>query len=528
MFDKDIKFKDDVRKSLLAGVNKTADTVKVTLGAGGLNVLIESNQNQYPHLTKDGITVIESIQLKCPIENMAAQLLKDASKKSVDESGDGTTTTAVLTQAIFSGMVDVLDGGEITPVKLKRQVEDFTKETIERLKELSAEVKTTEQIKSVADISSNGDKEITKLIGEAAEKIDLSSGLIEIQESQTGKTYIDIVKGLRLYDGYAVQHFINNHDNGSIDYDKPLILLARDKINTVSEVLPALQASSNTDQPLIIFTPEVEGEVLTTLIVNKVKQGIRVGLVKTSGTVKQKEDLYEDLSIITGGTIISESLGTSFNDFKREAESPACFGGCDRIVIKNDSTTMYGGGGSEDSILKRKDTIKSMVKNSTQGFDRNELNRRLSQHFEGIATIFLYSNTETELKERMDRLEDAVKAVKAAYEEGVSPGGGVALIDTTIPISFDSVLTFTEGELLMYNALYEPMSQILENAGITNPFDEEEILKGVGVDVRTGGVVDMVEEGIIDATKSVRVALESAVSTACSLLMVGATVTNER
>jgi len=515
---KDIVGISDTQKRLLEGLNKLADAVGATMGAAGNNVLIEGNVNTPSFLTKDGISVAKSIKLEDAIQDVAADLAVDAAETVLKTTGDATSLTTILIRAIYKNSLDLLEDGKITRTNLIKEILDFSKEIIQTLKKNSNKIKTKEDILNIANISSNNDKEVVNLIGQAHDKIDLESGLIEIKESQTSNTYIDIVEGVRIHSGFGSHHFITNSEDMAVEYDSPIIVISEEKISDPLQIVPVLKLLEKINKPLILIAPKFEGNVMGMLVYNKVQQGLRVAAIEMQGTNKFKEELFNDLSVITGATLISENLGTKFEDFENET---ATFGSCDNIIITSESTTIYGGRGSVSNIENRKNDIKNVIKMSTEEFDRNEQKLRLSSRFEGIATIFLYAKTLTELRARMDLLDDATKAVRAAYVLGYSSGGGAELRD--IASSYEDV---NNGEYVLTNSLIEPFLQILANADISavdNDFKE-----GEGINVLTGNIVNMIEEGVIDPTLSLVTAIESAVSISNSLLSVSHTIIDKR
>ncbi|MCZ3495351.1 chaperonin GroEL [Lactobacillus gasseri] len=518
---KDIKFSENARRSLLKGVDKLADTVKTTLGPKGRNVVLEKSYGA-PDITNDGVTIAKSIDLEDHFENMGAKLVSEAAQKTNDIAGDGTTTATVLTQAIVrEGMKNVTAGAN--PVGIRRGIETATKAAVDELHKISHKVSTKDEIAQVASVSS-ASTEVGNLIADAMEKVG-HDGVITIEESKGIDTELSVVEGMQFDRGYLSQYMVTDNDKMEADLDNPYILITDKKISNIQDILPLLQEIVQQGKSLLIIADDVDGEALPTLVLNKIRGTFNVVAVKAPGFGDRRKAMLEDIAILTGGTVISSDLGLELKDTKIDQ-----LGEAGKVTVTKDSTTIVEGAGSKDAISERVDQIKKQIADTTSDFDREKLQERLAKLAGGVAVIKVGAATETELKERKYRIEDALNATRAAVEEGYVAGGGTALVDVMKSIQGnvkgDSQDAQTGVNIVM-KALGAPVRQIAENAGkdgavILDHLEHED--PEIGYNAATDKWENMVKAGIIDPTKVTRSALQNAASIAALLLTTEAVV----
>lgn len=518
---KDIKFSENARRSLLKGVDKLADTVKTTLGPKGRNVVLEKSYGA-PDITNDGVTIAKSIDLEDHFENMGAKLVSEAAQKTNDIAGDGTTTATVLTQAIVrEGMKNVTAGAN--PVGIRRGIETATKAAVDELHKISHKVSTKDEIAQVASVSS-ASTEVGNLIADAMEKVG-HDGVITIEESKGIDTELSVVEGMQFDRGYLSQYMVTDNDKMEADLDNPYILITDKKISNIQDILPLLQEIVQQGKSLLIIADDVDGEALPTLVLNKIRGTFNVVAVKAPGFGDRRKAMLEDIAILTGGTVISSDLGLELKDTKIDQ-----LGKAGKVTVTKDSTTIVEGAGSKDAISERVDQIKKQIADTTSDFDREKLQERLAKLAGGVAVIKVGAATETELKERKYRIEDALNATRAAVEEGYVAGGGTALVDVMKSIQgnvkSDSQDAQTGVNIVM-KALGAPVRQIAENAGkdgavILDHLEHED--PEIGYNAATDKWENMVKAGIIDPTKVTRSALQNAASIAALLLTTEAVV----
>lgn len=518
---KDIKFSENARRSLLKGVDKLADTVKTTLGPKGRNVVLEKSYGA-PDITNDGVTIAKSIDLEDHFENMGAKLVSEAAQKTNDIAGDGTTTATVLTQAIVrEGMKNVTAGAN--PVGIRRGIETATKAAVDELHKISHKVSTKDEIAQVASVSS-ASTEVGNLIADAMEKVG-HDGVITIEESKGIDTELSVVEGMQFDRGYLSQYMVTDNDKMEADLDNPYILITDKKISNIQDILPLLQEIVQQGKSLLIIADDVDGEALPTLVLNKIRGTFNVVAVKAPGFGDRRKAMLEDIAILTGGTVISSDLALELKDTKIDQ-----LGKAGKVTVTKDSTTIVEGAGSKDAISERVDQIKKQIADTTSDFDREKLQERLAKLAGGVAVIKVGAATETELKERKYRIEDALNATRAAVEEGYVAGGGTALVDVMKSIQGnvkgDSQDAQTGVNIVM-KALGAPVRQIAENAGkdgavILDHLEHED--PEIGYNAATDKWENMVKAGIIDPTKVTRSALQNAASIAALLLTTEAVV----
>ena len=518
---KEIKFSENARHSLLKGVDKLADTVKTTLGPKGRNVVLEKSYGA-PDITNDGVTIAKSIELENHFENMGAKLVSEAAQKTNDIAGDGTTTATVLTQAIVrEGMKNVTAGAN--PVGIRRGIETATKAAVDELHKISHKVSTKDEIAQVASVSS-ASTEVGNLIADAMEKVG-HDGVITIEESKGIDTELSVVEGMQFDRGYLSQYMVTDNDKMEADLDNPYILITDKKISNIQDILPLLQEIVQQGKSLLIIADDVDGEALPTLVLNKMRGTFNVVAVKAPGFGDRRKAMLEDIAILTGGTVISSDLGLELKDTKIDQ-----LGKAGKVTVTKDSTTIVEGAGSKEAIAERVDQIKKQIADTTSDFDREKLQERLAKLAGGVAVIKVGAATETELKERKYRIEDALNATRAAVEEGYVAGGGTALVDVMKSIQGtvkgDSEDAETGVKIVM-KALGAPVRQIAENAGkdgavILDHLEHED--PEVGYNAATNKWENMVKAGIIDPTKVTRSALQNAASIAALLLTTEAVV----
>jgi chaperonin GroEL len=516
MAAKRLVYGDEARAKLKAGVDKLANAVKVTLGPRGREVILEKKWGS-PVVTKDGVSVAKEIELTDPYENMAAQLVKEVASKTADVAGDGTTTATVLTQAIYEEGLKAIASGA-NPVYVKRGIDEAVKIIVEELKKISKPVTGRKEIEQVATISANNDPEIGKIIADAMEKVG-KDGVITVEESKSAETVLEVTEGMQFDRGYLSPYFVTNPEKMEAVLENPYILIYEKKINNIRELLPVLEKVVQTNRPLLIIAEDVEGEALATLVVNHIKGVLRVCAVKAPGFGERRKAMLQDIAILTGGTAITEDLG-----IKLESVDLDMLGKADKVVVDKDNTTIIGGKGNPEDIKARIEQIKKQIETTTSEYDKEKLQERLAKLAGGVAIIKVGAATEAELKEKKDRVDDAVHATKAAVEEGIVPGGGIALFRASRALCNikEENTDKAWGIKIVKNACKVPLKQIAYNAGFEGSVIIEKIKDvdnvNYGFNAATGEYVDMVEAGIIDPTKVVRTALQNAASIAGTML----------
>ena len=519
---KEIKFDIESRDALKRGVDALANAVKVTLGPKGRNVVIEKSFGA-PHVTKDGVSVAKEIELEDRVENMGAQMVKEVASKTNDIAGDGTTTATVLAQAIVrEGLKNVAAGAN--PMDLKRGIDKAVLAVVENLKTQSQAVgDSSEKIKQVASISANNDDTIGTLIAEAFGKVG-KEGVITVEEAKGTDTTVDVVEGMQFDRGYQSPYFVTNPEKMIAELDNPYILLVEKKISSMKELLPVLEPVAQAGKSLLIISEEVEGEALATLVVNKLRGSLKIAAVKAPGFGDRRKAMLEDIAILTGGQVISEERG-----FTMENATLEMLGTAEKIVIDKDNTTIVNGAGDEAQIKGRVSQIKAQMESTTSDYDRETLQERLAKLAGGVAVLYVGAASEVEMKEKKDRVDDALHATRAAVEEGIVPGGGVALVRAISAINVEgSNLDETTGIKIVKRAIEEPLRQIVANAGGEGSVIVAKVAEGsgdFGFNAKNDEYVNMYEAGIIDPTKVVRVALENAASVAGMLLTTECVIT---
>src|SRR5690349_16320040 len=513
---KTIAFDDEARRGLEAGMNKLADAVRVTLGPKGRNVVLDKKWGA-PTITKDGVSVAKEIELEDPYEKIGAELVKEVAKKTDDVAGDGTTTATVLAWAMVrEGLRNVAAGAN--PMSLKRGIESAVETAVAHLKQISKEVDSKEQISQVASISANNDEEIGELIAEAMDKVG-KDGVITVEESQTFGMTMDLVEGMRFDKGYISPYFVTDPERMEAVLEDPYILLVGSKISAVRDLLPVLEKVMQSGKPLLVVAEDVEGEALATLVVNKIRGTFKSAAVKAPGFGERRKAMSQDMAILTGGQVISEEVG-----LKLENATLDLLGKARKVTVTKDETTVVEGAGADDDIKGRINQIKAEIENTDSDYDREKLQERLAKLSGGVAVLKVGAATEVELKEKKHRIEDAVSTTKAAIEEGVVPGGGVALLRAQAKVrTFAETLEGDEatGAKMVARSLEEPLKQIAVNAGMEGGVVVEKVrqLKGAnGLNAATGEYEDLVKNGIIDAAKVTRSALQNAASIAALFL----------
>ena len=519
---KEIKFSSDARSAMVRGVDILADTVKVTLGPKGRNVVLEKSFGS-PFITNDGVTIAKEIELEDHFENMGAKLVSEVASKTNDIAGDGTTTATVLTQAIVrEGIKNVTAGAN--PIGIRRGIETAVAAAVEALKNNAIPVANKEAIAQVAAVSSRSEK-VGEYISEAMEKVG-KDGVITIEESRGMETELEVVEGMQFDRGYLSQYMVTDSEKMVADLENPYILITDKKISNIQEILPLLESILQSNRPLLIIADDVDGEALPTLVLNKIRGTFNVVAVKAPGFGDRRKAMLEDIAILTGGTVITEDLGLELKDATIEALGQAA-----RVTVDKDSTVIVEGAGNPESISHRVAVIKSQIETTTSEFDREKLQERLAKLSGGVAVIKVGAATETELKEMKLRIEDALNATRAAVEEGIVAGGGTALVNV-IPAVADLELTGDEatGRNIVLRALEEPVRQIAHNAGFEGSIVIDRLKNaevGTGFNAATGEWVNMIDQGIIDPVKVSRSALQNAASVASLILTTEAVVANK-
>jgi chaperonin GroEL len=521
MAAKEVRFSDDARAKMLSGVNVLANAVKVTLGPKGRNVVLDKSFGA-PTITKDGVSVAKEIELEDKFENMGAQMVKEVASKANDEAGDGTTTATVLAQAIVTeGLKSVAAG--MNPMDLKRGIDKAVVAAVEELKSLSVECSDSKAIAQVGTISANSDAEVGQIIADAMEKVG-KEGVITVEEGQALQNELDVVEGMQFDRGYLSPYFINNQENGTVELDSPFILLVDKKVSNIRELLPTLEAVAKASKPLLIIAEDVEGEALATLVVNNMRGIVKVSAVKAPGFGDRRKAMLQDIAVLTGGTVISEEIGLELEKATLED-----LGTAKRVVINKDNTTVVDGAGEEEAIQGRCGQIRAQVEESTSDYDKEKLQERLAKLAGGVAVIKVGAATEVEMKEKKSRVEDALHATRAAVEEGVVAGGGVALVRAAVKIaelSGDNE-DQTHGIKLALRAMEAPLRQISSNAGAEASVVINEVKGGsgnFGYNAGNDTYGDMLDMGILDPTKVTRSALQFAASIASLMITTEAMV----
>ncbi|MDR1476050.1 MAG: chaperonin GroEL [Holosporales bacterium] len=525
MSAKEIRFSSEAREKVLKGVNALANAVKVTLGPKGRNVLIEKSYGS-PRITKDGVSVAKEVELADKFENVGAQLVKEVANKTSDLAGDGTTTATVLAQAILTEGLKAVAAGS-NPMDLLRGINMAVDTTVAFLKDKTKTVSTNEEIAQVGTISANGEKEIGDMLASAVAKVG-KEGVITIEEAKSFQTELDVVEGMQFDRGYISPYFVTNSEKMTTELENPYVLIYEKKLSSLQPLLPVLEAVVQSGRPLLIIAEDVEGEALATLVVNKLRGGLRVAAVKAPGFGDRRKAMLEDIGVLTGGTVISEDVG-----IKLENVNITMLGSTKKVTITKDDTTIVEGAGKKEDIQARCSQIKIHIENSTSEYDTEKLKERLAKLSGGVAVIRVGGATETEVKEKKDRVDDAMHATKAAIEEGVVPGGGVALLRALS--KFDDLKPANDdqkaGINIVRQALPAPARQIANNAGVEGSVVVAKILESkdfnFGYDAASDTYTDMIKSGIIDPTKVVRTALQDAASIAGLLITTECVITEK-
>ena len=522
MAAKDVKFHSDARERMLRGVDILANAVKVTLGPKGRNVVIDKSFGA-PRITKDGVTVAKEIELEDKFENMGAQMVREVASKTNDLAGDGTTTATVLAQAIVKEGAKAVASG-MNPMDLKRGIDKAVDAVVAELKANARKISKNDEIAQVGTISANGDIEIGRFLAEAMQKVG-NEGVITVEEAKTAETELEVVEGMQFDRGYLSPYFITNQDKMRVELDEPYVLIHEKKLGNLQAMLPVLEAIVQSGKPLLIIAEDVEGEALATLVVNKLRGGLKVAAVKAPGFGDRRKAMLEDIAILTGGTAISEDLGIKLENVTLEM-----LGRAKKVVIEKENTTIVDGSGKKTEIEGRVKQIRAQIEETTSDYDREKLQERLAKLAGGVAVIRVGGSTEVEVKERKDRVDDALHATRAAVEEGILPGGGVALLRAVKAL--DTVLTDNSdqkhGVEIVRRAIEAPVRQIAENAGAEGSIIVGKLREksefGWGWNAQTGEYGDLYKQGVIDPAKVVRAALQDAASVAGLLVTTEAMV----
>ncbi|MEM0900194.1 MAG: chaperonin GroEL [Pseudomonadota bacterium] len=515
MSAKDVKFGRTARERMLAGVNILADAVKVTLGPKGRNVVLDKSFGA-PRITKDGVSVAKEIELEDKFENMGAQMLREVASKTNDVAGDGTTTATVLAQAIVQEGHKAVAAG-MNPMDLKRGIDLAVTEVVANLLSNAKKINTSDEVAQVGTISANGEKEIGEMISEAMQKVG-NEGVITVEEAKTAETELEVVEGMQFDRGYLSPYFVTNAEKMIADLEDPYILIHEKKLSNLQAMLPILESVVQSSRPLVIIAEDVEGEALATLVVNKLRGGLKIAAVKAPGFGDRRKAMLEDIAILTGGTVISEDLG-----IKLESVTLDMLGTAKKVNISKENTTIVDGAGQKSDIEGRVAQIKAQIEETSSDYDREKLQERLAKLAGGVAVIRVGGSTEVEVKERKDRVDDALNATRAAVEEGIVSGGGTALLRASVAITSKGENADQEAGInIVRRALQAPARQIASNAG-----EEASVIVGkvienstaaYGFNAQTGEYVDMVDAGIVDPVKVVRTALQDAASVAGLLI----------
>jgi chaperonin GroEL len=524
MAAKDVRFSTDARERLLRGVDILNNAVKVTLGPKGRNVIIDKSYGA-PRITKDGVTVAKEIELEDKFENMGAQMVREVASKTNDLAGDGTTTATVLAASIMREGLKLVSAG-MNPMDLKRGIDIAVIAVVKDIERRAKKVQSSEEIAQIGTIASNGDATIGKMIADAMKKVG-NEGVITIEEAKTAETEFDVVEGMQFDRGYLSPYFVTNAEKMVAELEEPYILLHEKKLSSLQAMLPILEAVVQTGKPLLIIAEDIDGEALATLVVNKLRGGLKVAAVKAPGFGDRRKAMLEDIAILSGGSLIAEDLG-----IKLENVTLAMLGRAKRVRIEKENTTIIDGAGKKSEIQARVAQIKAQVEETTSDYDKEKLQERLAKLAGGVAVIRVGGSTEVEVKERKDRVDDAMHATKAAVEEGIVPGGGVALLRAKAAIGklSNENADVQSGINIVLRALEAPIRQIVENAGVEGSIVVGKILENksqtYGYDAQTEQYVDMLGAGIVDPAKVVRVALQDAASVAGLMITTEAMVTD--
>jgi chaperonin GroEL len=515
MAAKDVKFSTDARDKMVRGVNILANAVKVTLGPKGRNVVIDKSFGA-PRITKDGVTVAKEIELEDKFENMGAQMVRAVASKTNDIAGDGTTTATVLAQAIVNEGIKLVAAG-MNPMDLKRGIDLAVEEVVSNLKTRAKKITSSSEVAQVGTISANGEKAIGEMIASAMQKVG-NEGVITVEEAKTAETELDVVEGMQFDRGYLSPYFVTNAEKMTAVLEDPVILLHEKKLSNLQSMLPILEAVVQSQRPLLIIAEDIEGEALATLVVNRLRGGLKVAAVKAPGFGDRRKAMLEDIAVLTGGQVISEELG-----IKLENVTLDMLGTAKRVEITKENTTIVDGSGSKDDIQGRVAQIKAQIEETTSDYDREKLQERLAKLAGGVAVIRVGGSTEVEVKERKDRVDDALNATRAAVEEGIVPGGGVALLRASADLQVKGANADQQaGVNLVRRALQEPLRQIANNAGDEGSVVVGKILENSslnhGYDAQNSVYGDLIQMGIIDPVKVVRTALQDAASVASLLI----------
>ena len=522
MAAKQVMFSTDAREKMLRGVNVLANAVKVTLGPKGRNVVIQKSFGA-PRSTKDGVSVAKEIELEDAFENMGAQMIREVASKTNDKAGDGTTTATVLAQSIVQEGLKAVAAG-MNPMDLKRGIDKAVTAVLADIKASSRKVSANSEIAQVGTISANGDSEVGDMIAKAMEKVG-NEGVITVEEAKTAETELDVVEGMQFDRGYLSPYFITNADKMEVQLEEPLIMLHEKKLSSLQSMLPILEAVVQSGRPLLIIAEDIEGEALATLVVNKLRGGLRVAAVKAPGFGDRRKSMLEDIAVLTGGTVISEDLG-----IKLENVTIDMLGKAKKVTITKDDTTIVDGVGEKDAIEARIGQIKAQIESTTSDYDKEKLQERLAKLAGGVAVIRVGGSTEVEVKEKKDRVDDALNATRAAVEEGIVPGGGIALLKATKALEGlkGDNADQTAGIAIIRRAIQAPIRQIVENAGVEGSIVVGKVLENAsatfGFNAQTEEYVDMIQAGVIDPAKVVRTALQDAASVAGILITTEAAV----
>jgi chaperonin GroL len=523
---KEIKFNIDARDLLKKGVDELANAVKVTLGPKGRNVILDKKFGA-PQITKDGVTVAKDIELADSFQNMGAQLVKEVASKTNDDAGDGTTTATVLAQSIISvGMKNVAAGAN--PMDLKRGIDKAVSKVVESLHEQSEAIGDDfKKIENVAKISANGDETIGALIAEAMQKVK-KEGVITVEESKGIETYVDVVEGMQFDRGYISPYFVTDTEKMEADLDNPYVLIYDKKISVLKDMLPILEQTVQTGRPLLIIAEDIDSEALATLVVNRLRGSLKICAVKAPGFGDRRKEMLEDIAVLTGGTVISEEKG-----LKLEGASIDMLGSAEKITVNKDNTVIVNGGGDKSAISARVAQIKAQIETTTSDYDREKLQERLAKLAGGVAVLYVGAPSEVEMKEKKDRVDDALSATRAAIEEGTVPGGGIAYIRATAALEKlkGENEDETTGIEIIKRAIEEPLRQIVENAGKEGAVVVQKVKEGkadFGYNARIDSYENLYESGVIDPTKVARVALENAASIAGMFLTTECVITDKK
>ena len=523
---KEIKFNMEARDLLKKGVDELADAVKITLGPKGRNVIIDKTYGA-PQITKDGVTVAKEIELEDSFKNMGAQLVKEVASKTNDDAGDGTTTATVLAQSIIGvGLKNVTAGAN--PMDLKRGIDKAVEKVVSNLKEQALEVGgDLKKIENVAKISANGDETIGKLIAEAMQKVS-KEGVITVEESKGTDTYVDVVEGMQFDRGYISPYFVTDTEAMKVDFESPLILIYDKKISAIKDLLPILEKGIQSGKPLLIIAEDIDSEALTTLVVNRLRGSLKIAAVKAPGFGDRRKEMLEDIAVLTGGVVISEEKGLSLENAELEM-----LGSAEKVTIDKDNTTIVNGVGEKETIENRIGQIRAQIEKTTSDYDREKLQERLAKLAGGVAVLYVGANSEVEMKEKKDRVQDALSATRAAVEEGTIPGGGIGYIraikvlEDLKGINDDE----TTGIESVKRAIEEPLRQIVANAGKEGAVVVQKVRESAesyGYNASTDTYEDLYEAGVIDPTKVARVALENAASIAGMFLTTECVITDKK